>query len=300
MPHPASLKAVRAYIGAFETPGFSVQIAPSKGEAGVALRREWTAEELIAGIEFLAGHNARGLNIYARPRGTRYILIDDISRATAERMAADGLAPRLLLETSPNNFAGWIDLGPGLTVEEATEAARIVASRYGGDAASADAQHLSRLAGFTNRKPTRRLATGQFPFVKIASSSRAIARDAESLKAEARAAAALRAARESAAKAAQQPAGEGAGGELDGLYGEFARDLGDRSQSQVDFIVALRALRAGHKTSAVETIIASGTDLVGRKAAGLTGPAAQSRVAGYISQTVRRAAERLARNGVTA
>jgi hypothetical protein len=294
MAHPATIKAVRAYMEAFDTPGYSVQVAPSKNEAGIALRREWTADELLRGIDFLAGHNARGLNVYARPRGTRHILIDDISRETAGRMAAEGLAPRLLLETSPANFAGWLDLGPGLTVEEAAEAARIVATRYGGDPASADAHHLSRLPGFTNRKPARRSPSGHFPFVKLADGSRAIALAAEEFKEEARAAAALRAGRESAAGAApRDPAGEGPGGALDGLYSSFAAGLDGRSPSQVDFVVALRALRAGHAPEAVEAMIAGGTDVAARKTAGLSGPAAQARAASYIVQTVRRAGELL-------
>ena len=48
-----------------------------------------------------------------------------------------------------------------------TLAARLLASHFGGDLASADWRHYGRLAGFTNRKDKYRKTDGTFPYVRL-------------------------------------------------------------------------------------------------------------------------------------
>jgi hypothetical protein len=50
-------------------------------------------------------------------------------------------------------------------------AAKLLAERYGGDPGSADWRHFGRLAGFTNPKPSRRLASGPQPFARLLEAS---------------------------------------------------------------------------------------------------------------------------------
>jgi len=60
----------------------------------------------------------------------------------------------VVIETSPSNFQAWLCHGQILPKQVSTIAARLLASRFGGDPASADWRHYGRLAGFTNRKTT--------------------------------------------------------------------------------------------------------------------------------------------------
>ena len=53
-----------------------------------------------------------------------------------------------------------------------TQAAKHLAERFGGDLGSADWRHFGRLAGFTNPKPNRRLASGLQPFARLLEASR--------------------------------------------------------------------------------------------------------------------------------
>src|SRR5713101_646555 len=52
-----------------------------------------------------------------------------------------------------------------------TRAARGLVERFGGDPASADWRHFGRLAGFTNPKQERRLASGLQPFARLRSAN---------------------------------------------------------------------------------------------------------------------------------
>jgi hypothetical protein len=75
-------------------------------------------------------------------------------------------------------------------LEEVTSAyaAELLAERYGGDLGSADWRHFGRLAGFTNPKPSPRLASGLQPFARLLEFSGQIYRPAPVFIAEVRAA----------------------------------------------------------------------------------------------------------------
>jgi RepB DNA-primase from phage plasmid len=147
----------------------SYEIGVLDAGQGQMLLRPWTVAELEHGLPWLKRANAQGHDIYIRPEGSAgLILLDDLDAAAIGHLKHDGLAPAVVVETSPRNYQAWlrVSLEP-IAPDQATMVARILAERYGGDLASADWRHFGRLAGFTNRKPKRRQRGGTPPFVLV-------------------------------------------------------------------------------------------------------------------------------------
>ena len=146
----------------------SYEVGVLDAPQGQMLLRAWTVADLERGTPWLKRMNAQGHDIYVRPEGSvGLILMDDLDQATVIRLNHDGLAPAVVVETSPGNYQAWLRVSPQpIAPEQATMVARILAERYGGDPASADWRHFGRLAGFTNRKPKHRHG-GMQPFVLI-------------------------------------------------------------------------------------------------------------------------------------
>ncbi len=120
------------------------------------LDRVWDAARVEASIAWLKRQNV-GL-----------LFVDDLAAAAVARLRAEGLAPAVVVESSPGNFQAWVrvsitPIAPAL----ASAAARELAVRYGGDPQSAAWRHYGRLAGFTNRKPSRRQPTGLPPYALL-------------------------------------------------------------------------------------------------------------------------------------
>ncbi len=76
------------------------------------------------------------------------------------------------------NFQAWLKHGEVLDETASTRAAKLLAERYGGDPGGADWRHFGRLAGFTNPKPSRRLASGLAPFARLLDASGQVYRQA--------------------------------------------------------------------------------------------------------------------------
>jgi len=121
-----------------------------------------------------------GCNVYVRPvawqgsapASAGIMLVDDLTREGVAQLHRDGLRPAVVTETSPRNYQAWVRLSPTpLAPTLATQAARELAARYGGDPASADWRHYGRLAGLTNRKPSRVQPDGRYPYVLLHESS---------------------------------------------------------------------------------------------------------------------------------
>jgi hypothetical protein len=130
-----------------------------------------------------------------RAAGTHGLsLVDDLKADALAGMKAEGFEPAAVVETSPGNFQAWLKHGEILDEAASTRAAKLLAERYGGDLGSADWRHFGRLAGFTNPKPNRRLASGLQPFARLLEASGQIYRQAPRLIAEVRAALASEAA----------------------------------------------------------------------------------------------------------
>lgn len=120
-------------------------------------------------IQWLKRMNAQGQDIYIRPDGSvGLILLDDLDQAAVVRLKHDGLAPAVVVETSPGNYQAWVRVSQQpIASEQASMVAKILAERCGGDSASADWRHFGRLAGFTNRKPKHQQESGMQSFVLV-------------------------------------------------------------------------------------------------------------------------------------
>ena len=95
---------------------------------------------------------------------TGFSLVDDLKPDALVRMKAQGFEPAAVVETSLSNLQAWLKHGATLDEASSTRAAKLLVERFGGDPGSADWRHFGRLAGFTNPKPNRRLASGLQPF----------------------------------------------------------------------------------------------------------------------------------------
>lgn len=159
--------AVKRQLKAMGAPLYEVGIF--ERETGRMLPRLWTGEQVINSISWLKAMNIKGNDIFIRPEGSQgLIFFDDVGLGTVDRMKADGLAPAVLVESSPGNYHGWLRVVDSVQSEAiATAACKFVAAEYGGDVDSADWRHYGRLAGFTTRKPEHIQADGRRPFVLL-------------------------------------------------------------------------------------------------------------------------------------
>jgi hypothetical protein len=161
-------EAVEKQARAMRASIFEVGLFDPTAEHGAMLPRVWDLDTLLRSVSWLRLKNLERRNIYIRPSGEHALsLIDDVSLRAVERLKSEGFAPSVILETSPGNFQAWLCHGQILPKHLSTFAARLLASRFGGDPASADWRHYGRLAGFTNRKDKYRRKDGTFPYVRL-------------------------------------------------------------------------------------------------------------------------------------
>ena len=171
-----TLRAVRRQIAAMPHDLYLIRLIHNQTRRAFPGERLWTAAQLIhpATLRFLRVRNREGCDIYMQPyaqnRNSGYILVDldDRGPEVVETMRGDGLAPCVVLQTSPGHLQVWLHISttplePALTSAIGQQLAR----RYGGDLASTDWRHLGRLAGFTNQKPQRRNWCGHAPWVQV-------------------------------------------------------------------------------------------------------------------------------------
>jgi len=169
-------QAVRRQMAAMPDDLYLIRLIHHRTRRAFPGERLWTATQLIhpATLRFLRMRNREGCDVYLQPYAENhnpgYILVDlDHCRAdTIETMRADGLAPCVVLQTSPGNLQVWMHISTTpLEPAIANAVGKQLARRYGGDLASTDWRHLGRLAGFTNQKPQRRNGRGYAPWVKV-------------------------------------------------------------------------------------------------------------------------------------
>lgn len=126
----------------------------------------YTADALQKSCKYFAYKNAQGYNIYFRPQGYKYILLDDIAKDQLSPIAE--IKPCLLIETSPNNYQVWLRLPTAPTDREhAKRICRHLAEKYKADKGSAEPDHIGRLPSYTNRKPKYKQTNGNYPFVTL-------------------------------------------------------------------------------------------------------------------------------------
>jgi hypothetical protein len=171
-----TLQAVRRQITAMPHDLYLIRLIHQQTKRAFPGERLWTAAQLIhpATLRFLRVRNREGCDVYIQPytenRNPGFILVDldHSGLQVVETMRADGLAPCVVLQTSPGNLQVWMQVSTTpLQPAAASAIGKPLARRYGGDLASTDWRHLGRLAGFTNQKPQRCNGRGYAPWVKL-------------------------------------------------------------------------------------------------------------------------------------
>jgi hypothetical protein len=174
-------------LEALGAPAFDIGVKRLDGT--MLLRERWGAKQVLKSLLWLRRENLNSGHIYVRPAGIHGLsLVDDLKAAALAQMKVDGFEPAAVVETSPGNLQAWLKHGMTLDEAASTRAAKLLAERYHGDLGSADWRHFGRLAGFTNPKPNRRLASGLQPFARLLEASGQIYQQAPWFIAEVRAA----------------------------------------------------------------------------------------------------------------
>lgn len=122
--------------------------------------------QLMKEIPYYRAKNLEGYNVYFRPVGYQFVLLDDLSRDALPELAK--IKPCLLIETSPKNYQAWLKLREvPVDRDRAVIVCKELATILGADKGSAEPDHIGRLPGFTNRKPKHQRTDGLYPFVKL-------------------------------------------------------------------------------------------------------------------------------------
>ena len=129
-----------------------------------------SGEEFIAKIPFLNDFmsKTKGFHVWFRPNVSSCILVDDLTLDAARRMYKEGFEPSAIVQTSPESYQAWVYVSNVyIRASHATEIARYLADRFGGDPACCSYRHYGRLAGYPNVKPQYRDSQGCYPMAKL-------------------------------------------------------------------------------------------------------------------------------------
>jgi RepB DNA-primase from phage plasmid len=157
----------------------------------------------------------------------------------------------------------------------------VLASRFGGDLASADWRHYGRLAGFTNRKNKYRKTDGTFPYVRLHDATGAVYSTAVTFLEEVQSL-------HEAEKSKRRPVAfirNPCHSELKSILDFRARPIYEGDQTRVDLAYAVYALAHGVPEAEARHALAS-RDL-SHKGNG-------KRQQEYIDRTIKKAWERIA------
>jgi hypothetical protein len=180
-----TMQQVRRQVEAFNCDAFEIGVLPPRHRLDLKAQalRIFTALQLVSDklIQWLKRMNAVGYDIYCRPAAPAdrmrqpLVFIDDLSMEKIEKMKRSGLPIAILVESSPENFHGWVRVGEDpISAEEALCAARTLAALYGGDAGAVSSRQFGRLSGFTNKKAKHQVSRGA-PFAMLRNSTTAVA-----------------------------------------------------------------------------------------------------------------------------
>ena len=160
--------AVTEMVYALPSHEWQMRLVPDDDHSDLpVLSPIYTLGRLIKSVGYLRHENWNGYHIYARPLTFRHVLIDDLDQDALDQLSLDSLRPAVCVRTSKANHQAWITLSnEEIEPAIAKAAACIMAERYGGDLGSADAYHVGRLPGFTNRKDIYRNGN-HYPFTGL-------------------------------------------------------------------------------------------------------------------------------------
>src|SRR6266853_52841 len=286
MPTTKTAEAVAKQGRAMKASTFEVGLFDPTAEHGTMLPRVWDLDTLLRSVSWLRLKNLEGRNIYIRPNGEHALsLIDDASTQTIELLKSQGFAPAVVLETSPRNFQAWLCHGQILPKHLSTFAARLLASRFGGDLASADWRHYGRLAGFTNRKDKYRKNDGTFPYVRLHEATGVVYSKAVAFLAEVKSI--YEAERFMVAAPASSQCRRLMRSNLKCIEDFRANPIYDSDQTRVDLAYAVYALAHGVPENEARNAIASRD---------LTHKGDAKRQQQYIDRTFKKARERIGNN----
>ncbi len=278
-----TVEAVTKQTRAMGARVFEIGLFDPTTAQGAMLPRVWDLDTLLRSVSWLRLKNSEGRNIYIRPSGEHGLsLIDDASVQAIERLKSEGFAPAVVLETSPGNFQAWLRYGQILPKHLSTFAARLLASRFGGDLASADWRHYGRLAGFTNRKDKYRRTDGTFPYVRLHEATGAVYPKAVAFLAEVKSL-------YEAEKSKLPPAGSLkcrrlSGSNLKSIEVFRTKPIYGGDQTRVDLAYAIYTLAHGVPENETRNALASRD---------LTHKGNRKRQQEYIDRTIKKARERM-------
>lgn len=137
-----------------------------------AVERFYSKDEILSYIPLLSRENARGYNVFVTPFSDtkHYILVDDLSDGSYDKLLADGFTPSVVLQSSPKSKQAVLVI-PDPEHKEAKPVLNALftdVNRTYGDPNIQAQVHPFRLAGFTNRKQKHvDPSTGRSPFVLL-------------------------------------------------------------------------------------------------------------------------------------
>lgn len=261
---------VGRFVRAVGVESYTIMVRTPDISSGRVERQQWTAEQLLQprNIGWLRARNAQGGGVYIRPMDRRITLLDDLDIDHIKQLEHMNFAPAAVVETSRDNFQGWVRLlppgAPEPSREVATQVSRSLTKAFGGDPAAVGAERFGRLPGFVNRKPKHDRA-GKGPWVTLKAATGAIAAAGLSLISQIERALQAAAARLNAATRRKQeqkvrpvlarPAKRSAVGSADAealVLAGLERSMAETSdQSVADFRACGFALKHGARPSAV-------------------------------------------------
>lgn len=160
-------KAVVAFTQAVGAREYDVRAISPCGKA-----QSWTFKigklRNIDTIRTLRHWNSKGSEIYIRPMGHRYVLVDfdDDGYERLRAMVEDGVTIHYAAETSPYHVQVWVYIGRETDETRQAELSKHLAETYGGDMGATGRNKLGRLPGFFNRKPKHQRRNGHSPLVQ--------------------------------------------------------------------------------------------------------------------------------------
>lgn len=160
-----ALRAVHRQLTAMGSRAYDVAVL-DRSSSTMQRRLHWAPEQVLRAIDWLRYENRQGRDVFIRPCVSALVLLDDLDLHLVRRLDALGLAPALVVETSPANHQAWIRVSD---CAQPPAVLKVIAARLadelGSDRACAGLNHFGRLAGLTNRKPEHSLPTP--PYAKV-------------------------------------------------------------------------------------------------------------------------------------
>lgn len=130
-----------------------------KGRGPDGSEKTYDPNEVRSLIPYLSAHNSRGRDIYLTPMDPthHYMVVDDMTPTAVEDFLAAGYAPALIQESSAGNRQAIIKVPKvsGGTEQSAANEVVVDLNRRYGDQNFSGVIHPFRMAGFSNKKPSR-------------------------------------------------------------------------------------------------------------------------------------------------